>query len=640
MQAALDLAAAGFRVFPLIPNGKIPAIDGNWRQVATCDPAKIVRLWTDPVFESEIDFNVGIALDKHTLVVDIDTRDGKQGAKSLRTVEAINGELPATYSVVTASGGEHRYYAVDDSSRYPKELATHIDLKGEGGYVVGPGSTIDGRPYAASGEAGSGDKAVAPPWLCDLGDGRRPPARDRVAAGPTADLDTDAAVARAVDWLERSAPEAVEGAGGNQATYGVAAKIKDFGLSEDKAAEVMLDHWNDTKAAPPWDADELIRIVQNAYKYGTSPPGIANPESEFDSVEILDLAKKPPTGLPVKNVAKFAWSPSQKYLIRGLINFGMTGLMSGPSNAGKSPLALDLAAHVASGRPWRERKVKAGYALYVSTEGWTGLEGRLEAIRREHFADATDVPFDFVALSIDLRTSGKDAKAIADTVKARAATFGAPPALVIIDTLSHALGGGDESNPEHVRAVLKNGSRIAAATGAAVLLLHHPTKDASSDYRGSSILVNDTDLLIKVETDSRTKIRTVTTPRVKEYAEIDPVHFKIKVVDLGVDHEGDPITSVVVDWMAASELEFAAPLTPPQQEALTALEAVLTEKEKAKKPTIATFSEWKDALKAARTERGVKSGENQALVRAADVLVKAGLVAKTQAEQYVRTSVK
>ncbi|MDP2409684.1 MAG: AAA family ATPase [Pseudolabrys sp.] len=337
----------------------------------------------------------------------------------------------------------------------------------------------------------------------------------------------------------------------------------------------------------------------------------------------------PRRGLPVRNVGVPSWSSKRSYLVQGLIKPRMLAFMTGKSNAGKSPLALDIAAHVATGRPWQERKVKAGHVLYVSTEGWTGLGDRIEAIRREHFPEGVEVPFDCAATSIDLRTSSRSAKDIIASSLEGAQRFGLPPGLVIIDTLSHALGGGDESNPEHVRPVIKNCQLIASETGAAVLMLHHPTKNDSSDYRGSSILVNDTDLLIKVETDPKSRVRTVTTPRIKEFAEIEPMAFRIKVVELGQDDEGDPITSVVVNWIPAADVEFEPKLTPAQQEPLDALITVLANKADCGLLPSATFSEWKQQLKTLRAEKGKATGEDQALHRSLKVLKESGLVAQT-----------
>lgn len=594
LKYALELAAAGHRVFPLTPNGKTPAHAGaNWRVIASSDPARVAEMWTDPVFETELDYNIGIALDKNTLVVDVDVRNGKKGAESLALLEAIYDDLPASSRSQTASGGLHYWLKVDgNSGDFPAQLATDIDLKGEGGYVVAPGSEIDGRLYLWISEPGSGadqrklhgsasnsghaDCAECPQWVIDhAAPGRKRnchPLDDgnQAALQP---LDTESAVSRAIDWLENHAPDAIEGAGGDNTTIKVANHVGDFGVSAPKTAELMLDRWNDTKASPPWDADELTAKVASAFRSRQNPIGIASAEAEFDAVEID--AKAPPKrkGLDVRNITSFGWSTAQGgYLVQGFLNYKMLAMMSAPSNAGKSPLALDLAAHIALGRPWRCRKVKPAYVFHYSTEGFTGLGNRMEALRREHFEGAANVPFDFVSGSLDLRTSTRDAKAIIEAVRARSAEFGVSPGLVVIDTLSHALGGGDESNPEHVRAVLKNCAEIAGRTGAAVLILHHPTKDASSDYRGSSIMLNDIDLMIKVEVDAKTKRRTVTTPRVKEFAEIDPLQFNIKVVRLGEDEEGDPITSIVVDWVDAVAAEFDVTLSPAAQEMFDIME--------------------------------------------------------------------
>jgi hypothetical protein len=348
--------------------------------------------------------------------------------------------------------------------------------------------------------------------------------------------------------------------------------------------------------------------VENAYSYGKDPAGIANPAAEFDEVPLLpapDGSKEGSAGLKIENIGEFEFTTKQKYFIRGLVNYGMIALMTGRSNAGKSPLALDIAAHVAQGNPWQGRKFRKGYVLYVSTEGWTGIKGRMEAIRRTYFQGQERVPFDFVACAIDLRSSPKGAKDIITTVDARSKHFGVPPALVIIDTMSHALGGGDESNPEHVRALVSNCQRITGKTGAGVMLLHHPTKDASSDYRGSSILINDTDLLIKVEIDEKSKVRTVSTPRVKEYGEIDKLFFNIKVVELGKDEENDPVTSVVVDWMSA---EFAPlPETGAEADSLAAFEKLRSHLDT--QPGQTGCPQLSVRIEAVQTFFGVKGGD-------------------------------
>ena len=40
-------------------------------------------------------------------------------------------------------------------------------------------------------------------------------------------------------------------------TYSVACRVRGYGLSEEAAFDLMADHWNDEKAFPPWNPDEL-----------------------------------------------------------------------------------------------------------------------------------------------------------------------------------------------------------------------------------------------------------------------------------------------------------------------------------------------------------------------------------------------
>jgi Bifunctional DNA primase/polymerase, N-terminal len=63
---------------------------------------------------------------------------------------------PDTLTVVTASGGQHLYYRtaglpIGSASGDRSPLGPGIDVRGpgrrSGGYLVGPGSTIAGRPY-------------------------------------------------------------------------------------------------------------------------------------------------------------------------------------------------------------------------------------------------------------------------------------------------------------------------------------------------------------------------------------------------------------------------------------------------------------------------------------------------------------
>ena len=62
---------------------------------------------------------------------------------------------------------------------------------------------------------------------------------------PVAELDTEHAQARVIDYLKKHAPKAKAFEGGNDTTYKVASRVREFGVSEGVAFELMSIHWNE-----------------------------------------------------------------------------------------------------------------------------------------------------------------------------------------------------------------------------------------------------------------------------------------------------------------------------------------------------------------------------------------------------------
>lgn len=161
---ALEYAQAGYRVFPLAANGKEAAV--KWKDEASSDPAVITSWWgISP------QANIGV-LASGFLVVDVDTKNGKRGDLALQEYMARHGyELPEGWRetmIRTPSGGWHLYLR-DPSPTWTSQANAlgidGVDLKGAGkGYVVGAGSTIDGKRYEGSIIPISALPAV-PDWL-------------------------------------------------------------------------------------------------------------------------------------------------------------------------------------------------------------------------------------------------------------------------------------------------------------------------------------------------------------------------------------------------------------------------------------------------------------------------------------------
>lgn len=173
-RSALAAAALGWYVFPCAPESKRPARRENWQDLATTDPDRIRFWWAREAY------NIGIACGPSGLViVDLDVAhdagpglDGPaSGAESLRLLCLAHGQRypDGTYTVDTPSGGTHLYFTAPATPvrNSAGRLGPLIDIRADGGYVVGDGSRIGGRAYTA--RAGLLPLALPfPAWLARL----------------------------------------------------------------------------------------------------------------------------------------------------------------------------------------------------------------------------------------------------------------------------------------------------------------------------------------------------------------------------------------------------------------------------------------------------------------------------------------
>ena len=176
LSSALSLAERGWHVFPCVPGGKRPAPRGSWQDHATTEPARIRTWW------SQVAYNIGIACGPSGLVViDLDiphdvgelscaeARSAVSGADVLAALCDQHGQrypLP-TYAVATPSGGCHLYYAAPSSAvrNSAGRLGPHIDVRADGGYVIGDSSRIGARTYTARDDR---TPVSLPPWITGL----------------------------------------------------------------------------------------------------------------------------------------------------------------------------------------------------------------------------------------------------------------------------------------------------------------------------------------------------------------------------------------------------------------------------------------------------------------------------------------
>ncbi|MDI1272342.1 AAA family ATPase [Polaromonas sp.] len=244
------------------------------------------------------------------------------------------------------------------------------------------------------------------------------------------------------------------------------------------------------------------------------------PESRYDLLTDDDLCKLSPMQWRIKNV---------------LPEHGVAALY-GPSGSGKSFLVLNMLQSLASGREWFGRKVKQCSVTYIVLEGEAGLAGRVSAHRIQHGSISMNIRYIVQPFRL------LDADDINELVEAiQAAGTGD---VVVLDTLSRATPGSDENDSKAMGQIIAAAKLLQDFIGGLVLLIHHTGKDASKGMRGHSSLHAALDCAIEVRRHGDQREWLVAKSKDGEDGASHP--FKLEVVSLGHDNDGDEITSCVV----------------------------------------------------------------------------------------------
>lgn len=350
----------------------------------------------------------------------------------------------------------------------------------------------------------------------------------------------------------------------------------------------------------------------------------------------MDGAQSKP--LPLEPFGCIKPPKATPYVVKGVILAGQMIVVYGESNSGKTFVMLDLALCVATGQPWRGRKVRQGAVVYIALEGGNGAAARVEAWKLARWENPDQaVPFFLVRAQVDLRNPEGQTEAVIEAVREAERLSGQPVALVVVDTLSRALAGGDENSSEDMGAVVINCDRIRAETKAALAVVHHSGKDTAKGARGWSGLRAATDTELEVlapEEDDEDKVRTLKVRKQRDLEGDGAFPFTLEQVRVGTDDEGDPITSCVVVHLA----DDAKPgrrrgLTLDQQTALRILQDAIAERGEAGYPHVPrgalSIPEawWRDRYYARAKPGADRKTREKSFRRCADALLAAGLVA-------------
>ena len=260
LEIALSYARRGWKVFPVKPD-KTPYVSG-WPGVATSDPDKVKELFTR--FHN---VNIGIVTGKASgfWVLDIDVKRDAGGDDTLHELERIHGKLPETATSVTWSKGQHLFFLYDRPISNTQGTLKGIDVRGDGGYIVAPGSFYKGKD-------GEGHYVWEVEHHID-----------------------DMPISKAPDWIyqvlktpkPKKVTEVVHEGGRDEALFKQIADFRRFGFDYEQTLSAARTY-NETKINPPLDDKTVVYKVDREYqsfKGSSERENIQNSLPDFIKIE-------------------------------------------------------------------------------------------------------------------------------------------------------------------------------------------------------------------------------------------------------------------------------------------------------------------------------------------------------------------
>ncbi len=588
----------GMEAFIARVGSKRPVTGRSWKEYQTHNPEKLAE-W----FEQFPNCNWGVYPGDGYAFVDLDVGAGKNGIAEFdkiceeHGIEDFRLDLP-TLMVRTPSSGYHLYFKVPFGVANKNNFPNGIDVRGALGYVIGPGSEIDGvGGYEVLDE--SSPIMDAPDWLVEkylIKPGQKDP-NHRI---PLVELDQPDHIAQAENWITGEDP-AIEGEEGDHHTFVICCGVRDFGISEDECYRVLIESgWND-KCEPPWDSDGLEQKIENSYRYAENRNGnrseeykvqrlqrrpqggfldlsqeqlydVFHPKSLIDQMMAGELKSPEPEDdeipdnvpldendipLEVKKEESEKWfgfedfikqEKIREYLISDwLLAHGITGVIAA-RGTGKSVLALDIACRIATDRDWwGVSTLKNWCVIYMCGEDEEGMivNGRAWA---KHYGE---IPSNDRFLVCNEILSLAKSKEVQETLDYMKKWVNGRRCIIILDTWQRATAGVGNKEDEIIQAI-KRGEYVARELRGPLLACYHPPKDGRMTVRNSAVQ-EDTSTVLWHLTEETDGIK-LSVDRIKGAGKGNWRKFTFKKIEIGgKDEHGKPIEGIVPIKFAGTE---------------------------------------------------------------------------------------
>ncbi len=341
--------------------------------------------------------------------------------------------------------------------------------------------------------------------------------------------------------------------------------------------------------------DEQIRISCAPYSIGA--------DNDHDIIEMLNRTRikfgksAADIGIPISEQKQQLKARSQLYyiagrdikfntddtsLIKDVIGKSELSVIYGESNCGKTFFMTDLAFHVARGLQWRGKRVSQGGVMYAALEGAKGLSGRYEAYCVKNNIERS-LPFGLMPCALDFYSEAANITEFIDLIKAAQDDIG-DPALVVVDTLSRALAGGDENSGQDMGRLVYYADMIRRDTRAHLSFVHHSGKNKALGARGHSSLRAAVDTEIEISREEDDDYSVIKFVKQREMEMIEDLAFSLERVVLGVNGFNEEVTSCVVTPAEITGERKERPATPKERFVYEAIVATMSRYSRARQP--------------------------------------------------------
>jgi hypothetical protein len=260
------------------------------------------------------------------------------------------------------------------------------------------------------------------------------------------------------------------------------------------------------------------------------------------------------------SATELAQRPPIRWRVKGLLPTDGIAAIYGHPGSGKTFISMDLLGAISRGVPWFDHKTYACPVTYIALEGEAGIAQRVKAYEKQH--GPLPVNVHFVAQSFNL-LNPQDLTDLATAIIASGGRDG----VICIDTLNRASAGADENDSRDMGKIIEATKQLQREVGGLVMLVHHSGKEASRGLRGHSSLLAALDASIEVV---KTEVqRSWKITKSKDGSDDRSGAFHLDIIELGVDSEGEAITSCVI--LASNDpVQHTKSLTPLQQQGVDA----------------------------------------------------------------------